>query len=303
MRSERQTPGLTAAGTGRHPRPTLVTGAAGQLGREFCRQLGAAAVPADLDTLDLTDAPAVAAFVRELRPAAVINCAAYTRVDQAETQPGLCAAINAQAVHTLARLCTELDSLLVQISTDYVFGADATRTVPYRETDPPGPVSVYGRSKLDGERYAATCPRHLIVRTCGLYGVAPQPHNFVETMLQLGRQRRPLQVVHDQQCTPSYVVHVAQAVLFLLGQGCAGTYHVVNGGQTTWYEFACEVFRQAALDVTVAPTTSEGYGAPALRPAYSVLDTGKYQAAGGPPLPAWRAALAQYLRDREAFPI
>ncbi|MCR4414480.1 MAG: dTDP-4-dehydrorhamnose reductase [Thermoguttaceae bacterium] len=280
--------------------PIVVTGCQGQLGSELCRQLGTEAVGLDLPEFDLCDAQGVRRALVTVRPRAVVNTAAYTLVDRAEQQPDLCHAINADAVGHLADLCRELDAVLVHISTDYVFGHGAQRQIPYLETDEPGPQGAYARSKLAGERLAAAWPRHFIVRSCGLYG-RPGPRsagNFVATMLRLARQGRPLRVVNDQCCSPTYVPHLARAIRFLLGTRAYGTYHVVNTGQTTWYGFAAEIFRQAGLSVRLEPITTAEYGAPAPRPAYSALDTAKYHALPGrPPMPPWQTALAEYLRE------
>ena len=310
--------------------PILVTGAHGQLGGELCRQLGDDAVGLDIDGLDLTDGPAVLAAMRRLRPTAVINCAAYTQVDRAETEPGRCRAVNATAVEHLARACGELDCPLVQISTDYVFGGEAGER-GYREDDPPAPQGVYAKTKVEGELAAARHAKHLIVRTCGLYARPSDERagNFVKTMLRLGASGKPLRVVADQHCTPSYVPHVAQAVLFLLDtKGTApdagaisgnlrtlpasgpvpvsfvpvraswGIYHVTNRGQTTWYDFAEEIFRLAKMDASLQPITTAEYAAAAPRPAYSVLDTTAYHRLGGPAMPAWQAALAEYFAEK-----
>jgi len=282
-----------------------VTGAYGQLGSELCRLLGADAVPLDIDTLDLTDGPAVEKTLGDLCPAAVINCAAYTQVDRAESEPQQCRAVNATAVEHLARACARLDCPLVQISTDYVFGGHPERTTPYCEDDPPSPQGVYARTKREGEQAAARHVRkHLIVRTCGLYArpADQRAGNFVKTMLRLGKAGKELRVVADQHCTPSYVPHVARAVLFLLGVPSGppapwGIYHVVNRGATTWYEFAAEIFRQAGMDVSLRAITTAEYGATSPRPAYSVLDTTKYHALGGPAMPDWKTALAEYLSE------
>jgi dTDP-4-dehydrorhamnose reductase len=299
-----------------------VTGAYGQLGSELCRLLGADAIPLDIDTLDLTDGPAVEKTLADLRPDAVINCAAYTQVDRAESEPQQCRAVNATAVEYLARACTRLDCPLVQISTDYVFGGGPERTTPYREDDPPSPQGVYARTKLEGEQAAGRHAKHLIVRTCGLYARPSDQRasNFVKTMLRLGATARlassatgskEVRVVADQHCTPSYVPHVARAVLFLLGlpgatarlassaTGSApwGIYHVVNRGATNWYEFAAEIFRLAGIDVSLTPITTAEYAAAAPRPANSVLDTAKYHALGSPAMPDWKAALAEYLLE------
>lgn len=279
-----------------------VTGAGGQLGGELCRLLGEAAVPLDVPDFDLTDRAAVRRQLLDARPTAVINTAAYTLVDRAEEDRERCWKINAEGVGYLAEACAELDCPLVQISTDYVFGRDRARNTPYREDDEPGPEGVYAESKLGGERQAATWRKHVVVRTCGLYG-QPGPKtaggNFVDTMLRLGKERGHLSVVDDQHCTPSYVPHVAQAALFLAGAGVYGIFHVVNSGATTWHDFAQEIFRQAGLNVTLERITTAQYGAKAPRPGYSVLDTSKYRARGGPAMPTWQEALGEYLATKQ----
>jgi len=282
----------------------VVTGAYGQLGGELCRQLQSRAVPLDIDTLDLTDGPAVLETVQRLKPGAVINCAAYNLVDQAETQPVPCRAINATAVEHLVRACGELDCPLVHVSTNYVFGGRPAPDRPLREDDPPAPQSIYAQTKLEGERIAARHGKHLIVRTCGLYARPsdPRARNFVRTMLRLGSSQGELRIVADQYCTPTYVPHLARAILFLAGATAPrpapwGTYHVTNSGATTWYGFAAEIFRQAGIEVSLQPITTAEYGAPAARPAYGVLDTTNYHRLGGPVMPDWKAALAEYFRE------
>ena len=280
-----------------------VTGAGGQLGTELCRLLGDRAAALVRPEFDITDEASIRATLYRLRPQAVINAAAYTQVDRAEDEPELCQRVNAEGVGFLAGACRELQVPLVQISTDYIFGQDANRSTPYREDDPPGPQGAYARAKLAGETAARNWPQHIILRTCGLYGV-PGPRsaasNFVDTMLRLARQGKHLRVVADQHCTPSYVPDIARAVLFLLEGRHFGTYHVVNGGATNWHHFACEIFRLAGLAPSVERITTAEYGARAPRPPYSVLDTSKYGALGGPPLPTWQEALAEYLRLRQA---
>jgi len=274
-----------------------VTGAQGQLGSELLRQLGPEAIGLDLPEFDLTDRTRLLDTLQTLRPEAVINTAAYTQVDKAEDDVAVCRAVNATGVAYLAEACRRLDCPLVQVSTDYVFGRDQTRSTPYRETDAPGPLGVYGQTKLEGEQHAAAWPKHYIVRTCGLYGqLGPRtPGNFVMTMLRLGRERDHLRIVNDQHCTPSYVPHVARAIRFLLGTGRYGLYHLVNTGQTTWYDLAVELFRLANLSVHLEPITASQYGAKAPRPAYSVLDTAKYHALPGcAVMPPWEDALAEF---------
>lgn len=280
-----------------------ITGAGGQLGGELCRRLDVRAIPLDVPEFDLTDADKTIGTLLDLRPDAVINTAAYTLVDRAEHDADRCRKINAAGVGSLAEACRRLDVPLVQISTDYVFGRDLNRRTPYREDDPPGPLGVYAQTKLEGEAQAASWAKHIIVRTCGLYGRrGPQTSasNFVDTMLRLGREGKPLRIVDDQQCTPSYVPHVAQAILFLLEAGHFGAYHVVNRGATTWHGFAGEIFRQSGIHVPIEPITTAQYGAPAPRPLYAVLDTSKYHALGGPAMPTWQEALAEYLQSTAA---
>lgn len=280
-------------------RSVVVTGCEGQLGAELCRQLGSTGIGLTRTEGDLLDKRGLAKTLQQLQPAVVINTAAYTAVDRAESEPAVCHALNAQGVASLAEVCRELNCVLVQVSTDYVFGGDAQRQSPYCEGDEPRPVNVYGESKLAGERYVARWQKHFIVRTCGLYGARAKPtqSNFVDTMLRLGRERERLRVVDDQYCTPSYTVHVARAILFLVQSEMFGTYHVVNQGGATWHAFATEIFKQTGLRTIADRITTREYGALARRPAYSVLDTRKYEGVAGSPLPAWKFALAEYLQS------
>jgi dTDP-4-dehydrorhamnose reductase len=242
--------------------------------------------------------------LQRLEFAAVINAAAYTQVDRAESDAEACFRVNAEAVETLASICRERDCPLMQISTDHVFGADARVRRPFRETDEPGPVNVYGRSKLAGEQAARKLGKHFIVRTCGLYIDSPSgPHrgrNFVDTMLVLSRERKRLQIVNDQTCTPSYVPHVAAAILRLLECDQFGTFHVTNRGTATWFDFAEELFRQAGIPMALEPISSAQYGAQAPRPPYSVLDTSKFATLGICDLPEWQDGLRCYLQTSPA---
>ena len=278
-----------------------VTGAQGQLGWELCRQLDDAALPLDRNRLDLTDRAAVLDTLLALHPTAVVNAAAYTAVDRAEQEPEVAMRGNADAVEYLAEACRQLDCPLVQVSTDYAFGGDDRSGKPFVESDPVAPQGQYAKSKIEGEHRAAAWPKHFIVRTCGLYGQASpgrKANNFVETMLRLGRERDVLKIVTDQRCTPTYVVDLAEAIRFLLTTDKYGLYHVVNTGSCTWFEFAETIFRLANIKIRLEGITAAQYGAPAPRPGYSVLDTAKYQALGGPPLRDWQAALAAYLQSR-----
>jgi dTDP-4-dehydrorhamnose reductase len=280
-----------------------VLGAAGQLGRDLCPRLAGEVVPLTRAQADLTRPETLRAVLGELRPDVVVNCAAYNLVDRAEAEPEAAFAVNAWGVRSLAVVCRDLDCVLVHFSSDYVFGLDEGRRTPYAEADAPGPVGVYGLSKLAGEYLVrALCPRHLVVRTCGLYGVwgsGGKGGNFVETMLRLAGQGRPLRVVADQVCTPSYTADVAAATAALVQTGRFGLYHLTNAGSCSWHEFARAVFELAGVRADLSTTTSREYGAPARRPGYSVLASDGYEALGLPPLRPWPEALAAYLCERQ----
>jgi dTDP-4-dehydrorhamnose reductase len=211
-------------------------------------------------------------------------------------------AVNAWGVGELARACRDLHSTLVTFSTDYVFGLDSQRNTPWTEADAPGPCSVYGVSKWAGERLVRSlCPRHFVVRTCGLYGVwgvGGKGSNFVETMLRVAGQGKPLRVVAEQACTPTYTADLADAVVALLATGRHGLYHLTNSGACTWHEFAAAIFELSGVLADLAPITSAEYGAAARRPTYSVLANGEAAAAGLIPMRPWRDALAAYLNER-----
>jgi dTDP-4-dehydrorhamnose reductase len=273
-----------------------VLGAAGQLGREICVRLRGEVIPLSRAQVDLASVEATPAVWSQLRPDIVINCAAYNFVDRAETERDAAFAVNCYGVRSLARICADLGCTLVHFSSDYVFGQDEQRRTPYTETDAPGPVSVYGQSKLAGEEFVrAGCPKYILIRTCGLYGVAGsggKGSNFVETMLRLAGQGKAIRVVADQVCTPSYAADVASAAIQLITGNGVGLYHITNAGSCSWFEFAAEIFRQAGVRADLTPITSAEYGAPARRPAYSVLESRL------PPLRSWQDALAAYLEKR-----
>ena len=276
--------------------PTLVTGCGGQLGHELCRLLGDEAIGTDIDTLDITDRKAVQAFVSKHTPKTVINAAAYTAVDQAEDQPDLCHAVNSLAVKNLAEATKANGSLLIQISTDYVFTGCQSEH-PFVENDNPIPVSIYAKSKRDGETHAQLNPNHLVIRTCGLYG-QPGPTasgNFVTTMLRLGQQRDSISVVDDQACTPTSIEELAAAIVFLVKSNHRGLFHITNDGWTTWKDFASAIFEISGLPCKVQSITTEEFGAKAARPRYSVLDCSKYRATNGPQMSNWKSALRNYL--------
>ncbi|MFF9348319.1 dTDP-4-dehydrorhamnose reductase [Streptomyces sp. NPDC014734] len=281
----------------------LVTGAAGMLGRDVLARLAdedVTAVAADRAAVDVADAASVrAAFVRH-RPAVVVNCAAWTAVDDAETREEAALRVNGTGPGVLAGACHELGAVLLQVSTDYVFAGDAA--TPYAENDPTGPRTAYGRTKLAGERAVLdTLPdTGYVVRTAWLYGAAGG--NFVRTMIGLEGVRETLDVVDDQRGQPTWTADLADRLVRLgraarAGTAPAGVYHGTSGGETTWCGFAREVFRLLGADPgRVRPTTGAAFARPAPRPAFSVLGHERWAAAGIEPIRDWRDALG------EAFP-
>jgi dTDP-4-dehydrorhamnose reductase len=258
----------------------------------------------DLPEIDITDAAAVDELLDMVlaEPGslhAIVNCAAWTDVDGAESKPELAHAVNADGAGNLARAAARIDVPLLHISTDYVFdgvaplGADGGPR-PYVESDPTGPRSVYGSTKLDGERQVlAASPRHLVVRTAWLYGI--DGPNFVETMLRLAGERDAVQVVTDQVGSPTWSGHLAPAILGLLERQLSGLVHLTGAGEVSWNGFATEIFRQAEVQCLVEPASSEQMARPAPRPAWSALSSERDDVL---PMPDWRDGLAGYLAAR-----
>jgi dTDP-4-dehydrorhamnose reductase len=279
-----------------------IYGAAGQLGRELLR-FSPTAIGLTRADGDLHDRNSLFAVLRHHAPKVLINCAAYNLVDRAEDEPDAAFRTNASGVANLAAVCKELEIRLVQISTDYVFGLDHGRAWPIQETDLPGPLSIYGQSKLCGEFAAlAAHKNNIVVRTCGLYGrfgVGGKGGNFVETMLRVAGLGKPLKVVRDQRCTPTSAEDLARMLLQLIETDVRGIVHGVNAGHCSWYEFAGEIFRQSGVEADRSAITTAEFGAKAARPAYSVLATEKLRSFGIEPRP-WTVALTDYLRARAA---
>jgi dTDP-4-dehydrorhamnose reductase len=283
----------------------LVTGAAGMLGHDVLRageRAGHELVPIDLPDLDIVDEQAVSAFFERERPEATVNCAAWTDVDGAETQRDLAHAVNATGAGNLARAAAGIGTPLLHISTDYVFDGtapldDAGRPRPYVESDPIGPRSVYGQTKLEGERLVLDAsPRHTVVRTAWLYGL--DGHNFADTMLRLAGEREAVQVVDDQIGSPTWSGHLAPAILGLLEREVRGIVHLTGAGAVSWNGFAREIFRQAEVDCRVEPASSEQMARPAPRPAYSVLESEREDVL---PMPPWQDGLAGYMAARNGM--
>jgi dTDP-4-dehydrorhamnose reductase len=277
-----------------------VIGSRGQLGRELMAHLAGTEHQGsghDLEAVDIRDPSSVAALLDEVRPDTVINCAAWTRVDAAETEAEAAWQVNAVAPEILARACASRGILLCHLSTDYVF--DGTATAPIDEAAVPHPESAYGRGKLAGEvAVRAILPRHQIVRTAWLYG--QEGPNFVLTMLGLARQRDRLRVVADQTGSPTWTGHLAPAIVRLAARGVPGTFHLTNSGSTTWHGFATAIVEEAGLRVPVDPISTSEYPTAAPRPAYSVLANRAWSELGEAPLPPWREGLRVYLRLRGA---
>jgi len=273
----------------------LVTGAYGQLGSalvRIARGRGLGAASHDLDTLDIGDPAAVTSLVETLRPALLVNCAAFTAVDDCELDEETAVAVNGTAVGHLADACNSTGTRLFHISTDYVFAGDGDRT--YLESDPPAPASAYGRSKLEGERMALRADRHLIVRTAWLYGHGGR--NFVEAIRrQIHGGATELRVVVDQVGSPTFCDDLAVALLDLADTDADGIVHAANSGHTSWHGFAMEIARRLGADVAIQPVTTSDYPRPAPRPSYSVLDTSRLAGLIGHELPSWQDALARYL--------
>lgn len=286
----------------------LVLGTGGMLARDLIAQAPqtvALMARTRADT-DVTAAASVTAALREARPDVVINCAAYTNVDQAESQPDAAFLVNGAAPGTIAEAVKQagLPALVVHYSTDYVFDGQANR--PYREDDPTSPVGVYGASKLAGEQaLQASGVRHLIVRTQWLFGV--NGRSFPRTMWERATTGKATRVVRDQTGRPTYTADLARATWKLLGEDLPGAgeiVHVANGGTATWYDVARRVFQAAGTLELLSACTSAEYPTLAKRPAYSVLATDKYQSLTGDALPPWEDAVDRFLERlrEEAMP-
>jgi len=281
-------------------RPTiLLTGADGQVGFELQRLLAASGeiVSTDRRTLDLSDPDAIVAVVRRVKPALIVNAAAYTAVDRAETEPDLARAINAHAPRILAEEAKRTSAVLVHYSTDYVF--DGKRTTPYPEEAPTAPLNVYGSTKLEGEQaIAATGARAIVLRTSWVYGLRGK--NFLLTMRRLAAEREVLSVVADQIGVPNWSRTLADATARIVAAGLpalagqSGVYHLSCTGEASWYDFARAILGDGSKPRIDAITTAD-YPTPARRPAYGVLATSRFEATFGFALPHWRDSLAQCL--------
>lgn len=280
-------------------RTVLVTGGRGMLARTLARVLArdCSVVPADLPETDVTDPAAVEAALAAAAPDAVVHCAAMTAVDRCETERDLAFRVNRDGTANVARACARAGVRLVAISTDYVFDGDLGH--PYRESDPAtGGRTVYGQSKFAGEEAVrALCPDHAIVRISWLYGAGGP--SFVHAMMALADSgRRSVKVVADQRGNPTSALAVSRALREILARpGLRGTIHATCEGEATWAEFAREIFRLAGRDCAVEPCTTAEFPRPAPRPRNSRLEKARLREEGLPPMPDWRDALAEFMRD------
>ena len=287
----------------------ILIGANGQLGTDLYSALAQHDVVAAIQPgtpagqlspvfeLDIGSVADVRAALAQHKPDVVINTAAFHRVDDIESDASTALQVNALAAQQLALACRDTDAALLHISTDYVF--DGTKRTPYVETDLPNPISAYGATKLAGELLVRLAWRkHYIIRPCGLYGTAGamgKGGNFVNTMLRLAHEGKPIKVIDDQVCTPTYTKDLAEQIALLITTGHYGTYHTTSDGACSWCEFTREIFRLAVLSVQVTPIPSDEFGAPARRPPYSVLENRALRDLGIDRMRDWHEALAEYV--------
>ena len=277
----------------------LLIGANGQLGSDLVKILENI-VPITHKDLEICDTKQLKLVVEKHNPQTIINTSAFHKVDLCEDEAEKSFQVNAYAVRDLALICKEMNILLVHFSTDYIF--DGRKNTPYIEDDSPNPLNVYGVSKLAGEYFIRNIlNRFLIIRTSGLYGSAGSSGkggNFIETMLRLAREEKPIKVVNDQVLTPTYTKDLAENIKDLLNSQELGIFHITNNGHCSWFEFAEEIFKLADFKPDLAPTTTEDFGAKALRPAYSVLENHRLKEVGLDNMSQWRDALERYMIEK-----
>lgn len=273
----------------------LLTGSNGQLGTEIYKQLKNNdkynVIPTDRHNLNILDFNEVDKFISDVNPDVVINCAAHTAVDLCETDIDNAYKINALGPRNIAITCEKIQAKFVQVSTDYVF--DGTGNRPYREDDTTCPNSIYGTSKLMGEKFTKEfCSKYFIVRTAWLYG---EGNNFVRTMIKLSETNKELNVVNDQFGSPTSTVDLAKAIIELINTEYYGTYHGTCEGECSWYDFANKIFEIKKINIKVNPVTSLQFKRPAPRPAYSVLDNFMLKLVGLNSFRNWEESLEEYL--------
>ncbi|MBQ7389036.1 MAG: dTDP-4-dehydrorhamnose reductase [Paludibacteraceae bacterium] len=277
----------------------LITGANGQLGNEMRivakQHTEVDFVFTDVEELNICNADEVDSFVKNLRPDYIVNCAAYTAVDKAEIDIELCQAINCDAVRNLGIAAEQYQAKIIHVSTDYVF--DGTSNIPYTETMPTNPQTIYGKTKLEGEKaLLSVCNASFIIRTSWLY--SSFGNNFVKTMLRLGNERDSLNVVFDQVGTPTYAADLANVIwkIIISGETDFGVYHFSNEGVCSWYDFATAIFELSGVDCKVSPIESSEYPTKTPRPFYSVLNKRKIKSSFAISIPHWEVSLQKCLQ-------
>lgn len=273
----------------------FVTGVRGQLGHDVVKELekrGIEAVGVDIQEMDITDEESVSRVILGEAPDAVIHCAAYTAVDAAEENVDLCRRVNADGPRYIAKVCRDLDIKMIYISTDYVFSGQGER--PWEPKDEKAPQSVYGQTKYEGElAVQELLEKYFIVRIAWVFGVNGK--NFVRTMLKLSENHDVITVVNDQFGSPTYTYDLARLLVDMVLTDKYGVYHATNEGICSWYDFACAIFEEAGIPMTVKPVSTAEYGAKASRPANSRMSKDKLEENGFERLPAWQDALKRYL--------
>jgi len=283
----------------------LIIGADGQLGTDLVKVLEKdyQLLTPSIEELDITDFEKTREYIKKHLPDLIINTAAFHNVDECEKNPERSFLVNTLAVKNLAEACKEKDIVLVHISTDYVFGLDRNRKTPYTEDDLPGPVNIYGISKLAGEYCIQyTLDKYFIVRTAGLFGVAgckeKDRSNFVETMIKLAKEEREIKVKNDEFTSPTYTGELAEQIKELIKINHYGIYHITNHGECSWYEFAKKIFEILNLKVNCQAVSSSQFQTIAKRPSYSVLENKKLKELGIDRMSHWEEALKKYLKEK-----
>ena len=277
----------------------LVTGVKGQLGYDIvkeCEKRGIEAIGVDVAEMDITDGNKVKEVITSAKVDAVIHCAAYTAVDAAEDNVELCRKVNGEGTENIAKVCKELDIKMVYISTDYVFNGEGEQF--WQPDEERQPLNVYGQTKYEGELAVEKyLEKYFIVRIAWVFGI--NGNNFIKTMLRLGNERGAVSVVNDQIGSPTYTYDLARLLVDMVQTEKYGRYHATNEGLCSWYEFACEIFKQAGMDVAVTPVDSSAFPVKAKRPKNSRMSKDKLVEMGFSLLPTWQDALGRDLKELE----
>lgn len=274
----------------------LVTGVKGQLGHDVVQEAAKRnieAVGVDIEEMDITNANQVRDVISNGNYDAVIHCAAWTAVDKAEEMVDACRKVNVDGTRNIAVVCKELDIPMMYFSTDYVF--DGEGEIPWKEYDERHPLNVYGLTKYEGELEVEQLDKFFIIRIAWVFGI--NGNNFIKTMLRLGKERGSVSVVNDQIGSPTYTYDLAKLVMDMIVTDKYGVYHATNEGVCSWYEFACEIFKQAGMDVKVTPVDSSTFPAKAKRPSNSRMSKDYLDMNGFQRLPKWQDALGRYLKE------